>query len=201
MRDHGLGVTLRKSVAWLFRFVYRSAKYRIYRIDLGTLEPTVFGKEDLEYRFIEPTESLLIGQVEGLEEWLSGSVEQKLLRGSLCLVAIDSVTVAGFNLISFGQVHIPLIEDVRRFPAGTAWSEQITVRPEYRGRGIASKLRYKIFAELKSRGITRFYGGALALNTASLRLAQKVGFREIVEVHHQKCFGVRVRRYRRLRSN
>jgi GNAT superfamily N-acetyltransferase len=199
LRDYGLGVTLRKTGASLFGFIYRTERYRIYRIELDAWEAALPSSEDLEYRFLRPEEDKLIAQIESLEEWLGGSVKRKLELGAICLAALDGGTVAGFNLVSFGQVYIPLIDVVRRFPERTAWSEQITVHPGYRGRGVASKLRYRIFSELRSRRVARFYGGAHASNTASLGLAHKVGFREFVEVDYRKLFSVRTRMYRRLK--
>jgi RimJ/RimL family protein N-acetyltransferase len=128
---------------------------------------------------------------------LQASVERRLRDGALCLAALDGRTVAGFNLVSFGRTRIDLIEAERSFRKH-AWSEQITVNPDYRGRGIASELRYRIFAELKARGIAKFYGGALALNEPSLKLARKVGFREIAEVRYRRVLYFRARSWKRL---
>jgi RimJ/RimL family protein N-acetyltransferase len=106
--------------------------------------------------------------------------------------------VAGFNLVSFGRARIDLIGAERSFRRD-AWSEQITVNPDYRGRGVASELRFRVFGELKARGIAHFYGGALALNEGSLKLARKVGFREIAEVRYRKVLTLSTRSWKRLK--
>jgi RimJ/RimL family protein N-acetyltransferase len=155
--------------------------------------------DDIEYRLVHPEDLSFITQIEAMEEWLEGSVEHRLRKGAVCLVAMEGPSVAGFNLVSIGSVSIPLISFDRSFGDRSAWSEQITVSSNYRGRGIAQTLRFKMFSELKSRGVERFYGGALSFNTASLNLARKVGFSVIVEVDYRKFFHFVTRRYRRLR--
>jgi RimJ/RimL family protein N-acetyltransferase len=200
LRDYGTLVTLRKAVARPFQRFFETRAYRIYMIDLRAWQPRPPVENLLRYRLIGPDDAEVIGQIETLEDWLQGSIERRLRGGAICLAAAEGGKVAGFNLVSFGRVRVPLIGVERSFGRNSAWSEQITVNPEFRGRGIASELRYRIFTELKSRGVERFYGGALALNTASLKLARKVGFREIVEVRYRKALGLRSRRYARLKT-
>ncbi len=190
---------MRKSIARIFRAVYETRVYRIYRIDLRKWQPRSPIEDGLDYRFVKPEESTLIAQMESLEEWLEGSIERRLQQGAICLAALENHKVAGFNLVSFGRVWVRLLAIEWSFGHEKAWSEQITVSPDYRGRSIASELRYRIFAELKRRGIARFYGGALAHNKASLKLARKVGFQEIVDVHCRKVLNSRTRRYVRVK--
>jgi hypothetical protein len=82
-----------------------------------------------------------------MEEWLEGRLASKLAKGSLCLVAMDGNIVAGFNLVGFGEVHMPLVNGKRIFRNGSAWSEQITVNTKYRGKGLGSELRYHLRIE------------------------------------------------------
>jgi RimJ/RimL family protein N-acetyltransferase len=70
-----------------------------------------------------------------------------------------------------------------------AWSEQISVRKEYRKRGLAADIRYVTFRELQSRGIARLYGATLTGNTASLKLARRAGFTEIEEICYRSILG------------
>ena len=198
LRDYGWGIALRKSAETCLRLFYEGRAYRVYRMDLRTWRPQVPAGDGLAYRLIGSQDHDLITQIEALEDWLQDSIDQRLAAGALCLVALDGRTVAGFNLVSFGRVSVPLIDSCWTFGPHCAWSEQITVNPDYRGRGIATELRHRIIVELKSRDVRRFYGGALAFNTASLNLTRKVGFREIVEVRFRKLLGHSSRRYVRL---
>ncbi|MEW6749458.1 MAG: GNAT family N-acetyltransferase [Candidatus Latescibacterota bacterium] len=190
LRDYGRWVTLRKAAAQLFSAVYLARDLRIYRMDLCWWEPQVAAAAgetgSLEYRFVGPQEEAIIRQIETMEEWLQDTVERRLQQGALCLAALERGTLAGFNLVSFGQVHIPLLRCTRRFRPDQAWSEQISVDPRYRGQGTATQLRYRVFAELQRRGVRFFYGGTLAYNAASLALARKVGFRQIAEVRYRR---------------
>ena len=59
-----------------------------------------------------------------------------LKYGGLCVVALDGEKVAGFNLVSFNEVYIPLLELKKKFRKDQAWSEQITVSKDYRKQGL-----------------------------------------------------------------
>jgi GNAT superfamily N-acetyltransferase len=199
LRDYGLGVTLRKTAFRVFRIVYEHRDFLIYRIDLRSWNPRLEDCQGLDYRFLEPTDAAPIEQIEAMEEWLQGSIVRRLQEGAVCLAALEDGRVAGFNLVSFGRVWVPLICAFLSFRGRSAWSDQITVDPAYRGRGVAPELRYRMFSELKARGIELFYGGTLKLNSASRKLARKVGFREIVEVRYRKVLMFESRRYTRVK--
>ena len=199
LRDYGLSITLRKCLTFLAGVLCKRTVYRIYRIDLEHWSGREPGCDGLTYGFIGPEDTDAIAQIEGLEEWLQETLCRRLGQGALCLVARDGGNVAGFNLVSFGRVWIPLLETEWSFGPHQAWSEQITVHPQYRGYGIASELRYRVFDALKSRRVRLFYGGALPFNIASLKLARRVGFQEILDVHYRRVLGFYKRwRYVRL---
>jgi GNAT superfamily N-acetyltransferase len=186
--DYGLGVAIGKALKSMIRPVSYSCKYTIYRIDLRRFRIPDLPADGLQYRLIRPDESALVTQIESLEEWLQGSLADRLKSGALCLIAMEGHKLAGFNLISFGEVRIPLIEARRTFGRKSAWSEQITVNPDFRGRGVATALRYCVFAELKGRGTDRLYGGTLASNIGSLKLTRRAGFTEIAQVNFRRWF-------------
>ena len=191
LRDWGARVALGKVCAKALSPVCLRRVYRVYRIDLQTWPPREPLASGLQYRLVTREDAGLIEAIEDMEEWLEGALEQRLQNGSTCLVAIDGARLAGFNLTSFGQVHVPLLERTWTFRPDHAWSEQITVAHSHRRRGIACELRHRMFAELRARGIKRFYGGTLSANEGSLRLARKVGFSEILDVHYRKILGSR----------
>lgn len=200
-QDYGLRVTLDKTCARAMAIAMESRTYRIYRIRLDRFIPAEMDTGGLELRLLRDDEDSLIDQIEGLEEWLLGKIRQKLSSDSICLVALDERRVAGFNLVSFGKVYMPLVEMTRMFRNNEAWSEQITVNRDYRGRGLATILRLAVFAILKERGIKRFYGGTLPLNTANLKLSRKVGFQEIADIKYRRILNNKTWLFKRIRKD
>jgi GNAT superfamily N-acetyltransferase len=134
-----------------------------------------------------------------MEEWLKNKLESRLKSGSVCLVALDNDKVIGFNLVAFNKVFIPLIKMKKKLKPHSAWSEQISVHKDYRGRGLGAQLRYRIFAELHKRGIKTFYGGTLIKNIPNLMLTRKVEFEEFVDVHYFKLFNHKRLSYKRIK--
>ena len=189
--NYGFMITLQKMIMNFIKPLFNNVAYRFYRIDLNTIQTKPVEREDFQFKLLCNKDLDLIQQIEQMEEWLEDILQEKLNSGSICLVALNGQNVAGFNLVSFGQVYIPLIEKWRTFKVNEAWSEQITVHKNYRRRGLASDIRYLIFHELKSRGIGFFYGAALKNNHGSLRLACKVGFALIYDLHFVKFFGIK----------
>ena len=122
-------------------------------------------------------------------------MKKKLKGQTICLAALDNGKVAGFNLVSFGEIYIPLVKLTRKISDDAAWSEQITVSKDYRRMGLGSELRYRIFSELKRRDIRKFCGGTLRDNLASLGLARQLGFREVEDIHFLKLFGFKKWKY------
>jgi GNAT superfamily N-acetyltransferase len=198
MRDYGWPLTAKKAVAYSFRWIYRASEYRVYRIDLADWQPRIPGDGSLQYCLITTEDRELIDQIETMEEWLGRRIAPKLRAGGLCLVAMDGENLVGFNLVGFGRLYILSLELHRTFRPQTAWSEQVSVSPGHRGRGVATELRNRMFSELKARGIRRFYGGTMISNVAALKLAGRVGFREIVDIHFRRVLWRRTWRYSRL---
>jgi GNAT superfamily N-acetyltransferase len=198
-QDHGLGSVLRKGIAYLIRPLYENRTYRLYRIDLAgtqTEDPSLM--EGVEFRFLSSEQTQDIREIEQLSEWLHGSLAKRIEVGALCLAAFEDGKVAGFNLISFGAVYMPLVRLHHRFRRDEAWSEQITVAKDSREKGLGANLRYRIFQELRNRGYRTLYGGALLDNIPSLKLAQRVGFREFVDIHYVRVLASNKWQYRRL---
>ena len=199
LEDHSFKVALSKSLAYLFRFCYERTVYRLYKIDL--LNSSTVSETDIEgvtFRFVSPSDEACIRQIEDNSEWLSGTVRERLSAGALCIAALEGEQLAGFNLVSFGEVSMPLVHISHCFRPTEAWSEQIATIKNFRKKGLASQLRYRIFEELRGRGIRMFYGGALRDNLPSLKLARHVGFREFVEIRYTRLFARRRWRYVRL---
>jgi GNAT superfamily N-acetyltransferase len=201
LEDYGWSITLRRGLGYLFKPVYAHHVYRIYRIDLT--EPHVPAEPEehgLIFKILDPDNDRAIDQIENLHEWLRGRLKESIKSGALCLTAFEGECVAGFNLIGFGEVFMPLVNKKRTFRKQHAWSEQIAVHKDFRQRGLGAQLRYRIFEELRGRGFKRLYGGTLPPNIASLKLARKVGFREIVDLHYTRILGYDTWRYKRVKQ-
>lgn len=190
-RDYGLTSALGKSFTHAFRFIYFSNTYRIYRKNINGSEQEVDCGQGLCFRTVKPGEESITAQIEEMEEWLADKVGDMLGKGALCIAVMDGDRLAGFNIASFGDIEMPLVSTSRRMRPDEAWSEQITVSRDYRGRGVATKLRRKMFLELGRMGIRRFYGGTLPSNRANLALSRKVGFQEIADIRYRKVLHAR----------
>jgi len=201
LQDYGVLHTLKRGILYLFRRFYENRIYRIYRIDLTQFIPKLIEHSEFNFYILESKNLYrnIIHQIEKMEEWLKDRVESKLKSGGICLVALDNKKVIGFNLVALNKIYIPLINLEKILKPCSAWGEQITVRKDYRGKGLATQLRYKIFAELQKRGIKKFYGGAFIPNIPSLKLTRKVGFEEFVDLHYSKLFNHKKWNYKRIR--
>ncbi len=198
--DYGFPVAVKKSLFHLLRLFYENRVYRIYTIRLMEWKSQTETDDRFEFRFIGPEDRQIIGQIEAMEEWLTGRVSEKLTRGGLCLVALSGDSVAGFNLVAFKEVHIPLVSLTKRLSETDAWSEQITVNRAYRRSGLGTKLRQRVFQELQRRGIKRLSGGSLVYNMSNLQLTRKVGFREIADIHYTNWIGAKKYKCVRIRE-
>lgn len=196
LQDYGAWTALRKSFAYLFKFYYEHAAYHLYKINLQNERTEMPSDLDgVEFVFITEHDQNAIKQIEENSEWLRGTLKERLASGAICLTAFEEGQVAGFNLVAFGKVSMPLVKLSRTFRRDEAWSEQIATMKSFRKKGLASQLRYRVFEELRRRSIRKFYGGALADNIASLKLARRVGFREFVEIRYTRVLRFEKWRY------
>jgi hypothetical protein len=195
--DYGLGAAVGKTLAYPFKVLFQRVEYRLYRIDLTRPTEAPVDIPGVEFRFIGSEDDSAIEQIEHNSEWLRGTLRQRLAEGALCLGGFEGDTVLGFNLVSFGQVYMPLINMHRRFRGDEAWSEQIATIKTSRKKGLASQLRFRVFQALRDRGIRTFYGAARIDNLASLGLAKRVGFQQFVDIRYT-CF-LRMKRWKYVR--
>jgi hypothetical protein len=195
--DYGLSAAVGKTLAYPFKVLFQRVEYRLYRIDLTKATEAPVDISGVDFRFIGLDDTAAIEQIEHNSEWLRGTLRQRLNEGALCIGGFEGDTVLGFNLVSFGQVYMPLVNLHRRFRADEAWSEQIATIKSSRKKGLASQLRFRIFDALRARGIRTFYGGARTDNLPSLGLARRVGFQEFVDIRYT-CF-LRMKRWQYIR--
>jgi GNAT superfamily N-acetyltransferase len=203
LSDYGFLIAVKKMLLYPFSDVYKKKDYLIYKKDLNAYEPKDKTNLSFEYRFLDGTnlDDKILHQILSMEEWLIDKMKDVLKHGGLCVVAMDGEKVAGFNLVSFNLVNIPLIEMDKRFRGNQAWSEQITVSKDYRSQGLGSILRFKMFNELKRRGYKSLYGGTMWDNWSNIELSKKVGFEIFVKVKFKRLFKRKKYFYERIYSN
>ena len=203
LNDYGFFIAVKKMITYPFEKIYRRKDYLIYKKDLQKYVATEKTNSLFEYKFYE-SQSIsekIINQILALEEWLVDKLNFILKHGGLCVVALDGDKVAGFNLVSFNEVYIPLLELKKKFRKDQAWSEQITVSKDYRKQGLGSILRYKMFNELKNRGYRVLYGGTMWDNWSNIELSKKVGFEIFVKVSFKRLLNQKKYTYHRIYSN
>lgn len=190
--DYGAGAVLAKGFAGIISLFGERRSYIIYRKPLSEADlETGPCDSRFTFRLLDEEEESSIAQIEASEEWLKDQIKQRLASGSLCLVAEEGDRIAGFNLVSFGKVYMPLVNYWRTFLANEAWSEQITVLPDFRRCGLGAALRMHVFQELRKRGIMYFYGGTLPSNTGNRKLSKRVGFRETSLIRYYRLLSIR----------
>jgi hypothetical protein len=196
--DYGTSQTAKKIILFLLKNIYVKRSYYIYRFDLRLDFCPKLPPAGILFKIINKNDVQIIKQIEDMEEWLYGRVPSCIEHG-LCIVALDDNKVAGFNLINFNETFIPLINITKRLKANQAWSEQITIKKDYRKQGLAMSLRHYVFMELRKRGICKLYGGTLITNIPSIKLAQTLGFLFITKVQYLKIFNREFHTYRRIK--
>jgi GNAT superfamily N-acetyltransferase len=198
-QDYGWRVTIHKALAYLIRSIYFRQIYRIYKVNLEGMKPRVdFDEHPFTFKVLSAQNENMIAEIENMAEWLRGRLSTAIANGQMCLVALDGDRVAGFNLINFDHATLVLVNLKKNLRTGCAWSEHIAVKKEFRKTGLGSQIRFRIFQELKKRGIRRLYGGTLQSNIASLNLARSVGFEEIADIDYRKFFFLENWRYKRV---
>jgi GNAT superfamily N-acetyltransferase len=198
LEDYGAWVVTKKILAQLLAPLFLRRVYRLYWIAPEQAARKQDRLNGIEIRQLNPGDTEAIAQIENQAEWLRGELETRIAAGSLCMAAFRGENVAGFNLVSFGRVYIPLIEKTRHFRPGTAWSDHVAVMKDFRKLGLGSELRFRVCQELKSRGIKKLYGGTLRSNHGALKLMRRVGFSELADVTYTRIIEMQRWEYTRL---
>jgi len=203
LTDYGFLIAVKKMILFPFTDIYKKKDIYVYKKDLTKYEPVEKNNPTFKYVFFEKdniTESIS-NQLIGIEEWLFGKLDKILDNDGICLAAMDGDTVAGFNLVSFNEIYIPLVELKKKFRKNQAWSEQISVKKEYRKKGLGSILRYKMFNELKARGNKALYGSTMTDNISNIELSKKVGFEIFAKISFKRVFNSKKYKFEKVYPN
>jgi len=143
----------------------------------------------LEFSFISEDSHEILQQIEELNGISQDFVTKKLVDGGECLVATDTARLAGFNLVSYGDIYMHYLERNLMLSNSEVWSEQIFASQPYRQAGVATDLRHIMFHHLAKKGYTKLIGGYLPYNVGAGILAKNLGFVEKEKVTLVKIFG------------
>lgn len=186
IRDYGLITTITKVADGIVKPIYYRRTYLLYKVDLLNIDIPKIDEAGLQIRYIDHSEHTIISQIIEMEEWLEKRIYEILDGNGKCLVALDGNKVAGFNLVSFNKIHLPVVHYEFQLGPEEAFSEQITVNIDYRGKGIGSKLRYSLYTNLIAEGKRVLLGGTDIHNKANLALCRKVGLKVIAKITYHK---------------
>ncbi len=192
LEDYGRRIAIHKTFAYLLKPIFSNIIYYLYELDLSnTFKP----QADLQFpnytfKLLSSKDSDPILQIENMEEWLKGTLSEKLKNNNaFCLAIFDDEKVIGFNYAVVGEGSIPLLHLKVILGPTEAWSEQISISKDYRRKGLANILRHHFYTELKQRGITALYGHRQEFNTASRHSAKKFTSNIMAKVKYQKIVG------------
>jgi GNAT superfamily N-acetyltransferase len=187
--DNGVGRTFMKIVGAVFSPVVYRRTYVLYRADLLRIKPTEPQRSHYTFRSLCSEDVSYVKQLPCMEEWLQGRPEPLLGDGEMCIAVLTGDRVIAFNLIAFNLLQLPVVHFARQLRSKEAFSEQISVAKEYRGKGIGTALRREVFRVLREKGIHYLYGGTDIHNLANLTLMKKVGFKCIAYIVFVKVLG------------
>jgi len=170
-------VTSRRPTS-VVRFPVSLARYKVFREDVQAGDAAAPGEapSGFEFAYIgeERTDELLClpGRATSAED-----LRARFLCRNICLAALKNRRVVAFSWASFGLFQFetycfPLLEsEAYLFDAYTL--------PEYRGLGLAGRIRRRLHRDLAAKGRTRCYSVTLNDNQSALRFKDKMNGREV----------------------
>jgi hypothetical protein len=202
IRDYGFKKTIIKLFFGFLSFIFERKYYRIYKKEVKVFpdEELNLPSNEMYFKEIQSNDFDLIMQIENEAEWLKDELEKLIENGMYCLTIIINDKIIALNMINFGTIYMPLVKYKKTFNRNSSWSEHIAVDRDYRKLGLATILRKKVFNDLSDRGIKWLYGGCLPDNTASLNLARKMKFKEILDICYTKIFIFKYWKLKRIKN-
>jgi hypothetical protein len=185
INDFGMAYTSFKIIKALFEILYESKALIIYELNFtkGYEAKKIDG---VTIRPLRPDEYAYIAQIVEMEEWLENTIANRITQNGICIVAIKGGQLIGFNLIAYDWIELPLLKIKVDMRSDEAWSEQISVKKEYRKKGIANEMRKATYKILKQKRIVKLYGHRAGYNYASKMSASKFTKNEILYAQYNK---------------
>lgn len=159
-------------------------------------------KEVVEYQAKIPVE-VDITSTNKTIEWLRSLNQPWMVNPREIAAALDnnhcwvSVHINGKIIgcikIGFRNVYIGDYNKVIEFPKRMGFIYEIYVLPEQRGNGVAKYLTAQAIKFLKSKGYTKVGNHVPPWNKASIRVCEKIGFKQVCYIRYFRIFGVSIR--------
>ncbi len=130
--------------------------------------------ENAGYRFLE----LGVGQTEAIAALdpntdTSAQIRGEFAMGRRCFAITHGGTVVGASWIDTAEIHFPPCR--RTLDADEAYIFRTEILYSYRGRNIATLLRARLYAFLRSEGRKRVYSYTDYFNYPAVRFKNKIG--------------------------
>jgi len=78
-----------------------------------------------------------------------------------------------------------------QLPQDIVYNSGAYTLPDYRGKGIASKVKKEVFHSLKKEGVTKLLAVVMPENTRALRIDKKMGYKEYQTVTYKRYWYIR----------
>lgn len=120
-----------------------------------------------------------------------GKAEERLNSGHLCFIAERNGDVVHYSWVAFKEIYLKELNRKLRMESDVAYIYDGYTVPEFRGMGISSLVAAKIFEYLLKNGFNKAYYLISSNNHPSLRVAEKIGSRNIGEITSIRLFKLR----------
>jgi GNAT superfamily N-acetyltransferase len=189
LNDYGLRMCLHKSFAHPLRIFFEKVHAVIYKIDIAENVTEINNEDNFTFKLIGGRDHFFINKIEKMAEWLEGKLGPSLLTDKrICMAIFDKEKIIGFYLAGFEKVVLPKLSIEMILKDDEVWGEEIMIDREYRGKGLATVLKKRIYKEFQTRGINSLYGHVGLYNKASLKSAGKFHLSKIFYTRFLKIF-------------
>lgn len=115
----------------------------------------------------------------------------RLRSGHLLFVLKESGRIIFFLWADRKSVKIDWFDLSFSIPEDVAYITGVYTHPDFRGRGIASKLKREIFQYLKNEGFKHLIGIVDPSNVIALKIDKKIGFKEYQILNYKRIWFIR----------
>ena len=132
-----------------------------------TWEPAL---EEYDSGFLSEKE---MSNVARCEDWLSETMLlDRLQRGRKCFALKHRGRIVSYLWCDFETINAPCYKMTLKNDEVHIYN--VYTLPEYRGKGLASFMRYQCYKALNEKGIEKYYSHCDAFNTPSMRYKEKM---------------------------
>ena len=178
-RRHGSARAAAYAIYRLLDPVLGLRLYRVRVLDLERMPARVEEAPGYAFRFLSAGE--VARHAEDPANDLAPEFARRLEDGGhLCFAALRGETLASYTWYAVGTVDPADSSGVpMQFPADSVYAYKAYTRPELRGQHLQGRLKQPVVDALLDRGISRRIALVEWINEASLRTADRSGYRDV----------------------